>query len=256
VGYSKVNGSIITYDFTSQPSVPAPVKATDLLQGYRNAFGNFSDMLDLQQLLLTPTNIALFPLYAYPAFVAANLRGVDNLGAQNPALVTRGADTLHCLLAIMLYYCQPNLFARVILRNESSISSHSKEFQEFANYLNATAPADTNVTVARIRYQILVDRDSLIAYAVCCGLSLLLCLAVLPFACLLRLGKRMPKTSAFPFLDTAAQCSPKDMHGYRGWSHLMEPGESGTDLLSRPYHVTIRANSEDAEDGHYAMLGR
>jgi hypothetical protein len=204
--------------------------------------------LDLQQLLLTPTNIALFPLYAYPAFVAANLRGVDDLGAQNPAFVTRGADTLHCLLAIMLYYCQPNLFARVVLRNQSSITSHSKKFQEFATYLNATAPADTNVTVARIRYQIIVDRDSLIAYEVCCGFSLLLCLAVLPFACFLRLGKKVPKTSSFPFFDTAAQCSPKDMHGYRGWSHLMELRESNTNLLSGPYRIAIRANSEDAED--------
>jgi len=156
----------------------------------------------------------------------------------------------------MLYYCQPNLFARVVLRNESSITSHSNEFQEFAKYPNATAPADTNVTVARIRYQIIVDRDSLIAYAACCGLSLLLCLAVLPFACFLQLGKKVPKTSFFPFFDTAALCSPKNKREYREWFHLMEPWESNINVLSEQYPIAIRANGEDAEDEHHPMLGR
>ena len=35
IGCSMANGSILTYDSTSQPLVPALVDATDLLQGYR-----------------------------------------------------------------------------------------------------------------------------------------------------------------------------------------------------------------------------
>jgi hypothetical protein len=243
VSYSKVNGSITTYDFVSQPLVPAPVNAPDLLQGYRYAFGNFSEMSDLQQLLL-PTSTPLFPLYAYPAFVAANLRSVDNLGAEDPALVTRGADILHCLLAIMLYFCQPNLFARVVLRNQSSAASDSEALQALANYLNTAAPADTNVTLARIRYQIIVARDTLISYAVLCGLPLLLCLAVLLFVSFSRLGKKMPKTSSFPFLDAAARCSVENMYWYRGRFRIEDLEGSNTDLLKSISHMKVELNQE------------
>jgi hypothetical protein len=236
-----VNGSILTYDFASQSLVPAHVDATDLLQGYRDAFGNFSDVSDLEKLLLMPSTTALFPLFAYPAFVAANLRGVNNLGGQNPALISRGADILHCLLAIMLYFCQPNLFARVVLRNQSSTVSDGEAFQAFANFLNTTAPADTNVMLARIRYQIIVDRNTLIAYAVICGFPLLLCLTVLLFASFSRLGEKVPKTSSFPFLDAAARCNVENKYTYRSRFNIQE---DHTDLLKTISHTRVELYQE------------
>lgn len=87
-----------------------------------------------------------------------------------------------------------------MLRNESSTTCDDEAFQDFANYLNTTAPADTNGILATIRYKIIADRDTLIAYAVLCGLPFLLCLTVLLLVFSSRLGEKNAEVKFFPIL--------------------------------------------------------
>jgi hypothetical protein len=138
--------------------------------------------------------------------VAACLKGVDTLGAQNPALVTRAADALQCLLAIMLYYCQPSLFARAVSRSGALNSEINPDLVQFAANLLAIAPADTEVSVAGIHYQIVVGKATLIAYAAISGTVLLFCLVALFYGSVSNLGRRVPRTTPFPFLDSAIRC--------------------------------------------------
>ena len=205
MAYSKLNGSILAYDFASD-ELPAPVDAAEMLQGYRDAFGNFSNPEDIMQVITDPEKTSLFPLIAYPAFVAACLKGVDSLGAQNPALVTRAADALQCLLAIMLYYCQPSLFARAVSRSPAPNSVGDPAIAQFALDLVAIAPANTKVSVAGLHYQIVVGKATLIAYVAISGSALLLCLGVLLYGSVSSLGRRVPQTTPFPFLDSAVRC--------------------------------------------------
>jgi hypothetical protein len=209
VAYSKLNGSILSYDFTSAATL-APINATQMLQGYRDAFGLFKVNEELVLQLTNPNSTNLFPLFAYPAFVAACLKGVDSLGAQNPALVTRAADALQCLLAIMLYYCQPSLFARAVSRSSAHDQNMDPAIAQFEKDLLAIAPPDTQVSVAGLHYQIVVGRATLIAYVAISGTALLLSLGVLLYGSISSLGRRVPKTTPFPFLDSAIRC--EDAH--------------------------------------------
>jgi hypothetical protein len=213
-----------------------------MLQGYRDAFGDFENLTDLARLFRDPDETNLFPLYAYPAFVAACLKGVDSLGAQNPALVTRAADALQCLLAIMLYYCQPSLFARAVSR---SSAADGVELAKFKSDLLAIAPADTKVSLAGLRYQIVVGRATLVAYVVLCAISLLLCLIVLMYGSFSRLGWRVPPTSPFPFLDSAVRCEEEFVDGTAQAGRKLDIDgivDSNKGLLTELDKVVIRLN--------------
>lgn len=182
------------------------MNARDLLQGYRDAFGDFNGIQDFLKLLANPDGTKLFPLYVYPAFVWACLKGVTSLGSQNPAVVTRAADALQCLFAIMLYYCQPSLYARAVMEPARNGTAATETFKKFAADMVAIAPPDTEVFLSGLRYQIVVGRATLLAYVLLSGVTLILCLGVLVFGSCSSIAVKMPDTGPFPTWDSIMNC--------------------------------------------------
>ena len=208
VAYSRSNGTILSTQFSDAPETPAPVDAIAMLHGYLDAYGDFDNLKSLLSMLQTPDGTNLFPLYVYPAFIWANLKGVSLLGPHNPAIATRAADTLQCILAIMLYYCQPSLFARALSKPAGSapLGANEGALQRLKAEVLAAAPADTEISLARLRYQIEVGQATYVAYVVLCGSTLVLCIVLLLLGSYAPLAGRIPNTSAFPALNDNAYC--------------------------------------------------
>jgi hypothetical protein len=195
VAYTPTNGSILWQDFIGSPS-PAPVPAHGILAGFASAFQNFSDPLALSSLLLDPSKTSLFALYAYPAVVWANLKGVAVLGPTDPALLVRAQDTLQCLLAILLYYSQPSMFARA-LSTRTNLTSDQQDLK------NSLPVADTEVRKATMRFQLIMDKSRLTTYATLCGTAILLCVVGLVFSFIVG---HIPEGTAFPGWDERVKC--------------------------------------------------
>lgn len=177
-----------------------------MLHGYQVAMGNFRGLQEVLAVLSDPNRGKLFPLYVFPAFMWGCLKGVSSLGSQNPAVLTRAADALHCLLAIMLYYCQPSLFARALSKSTGNRTAGDETVQKFASDMLAIAPPDTPVSLAALKYQVIVGQAQLIAYVVLCSVALLLCLGLLIIGSYAPIAGRVPETSAFPTWDWHVHC--------------------------------------------------
>ena len=180
-----------------------------MLEGFRSAFSSFPDISSLLKLIGRPESINLFPLYVYPAIVWANLKGVLTLGQQNPAIITRAQDTLECLLAIMMYYCQPSLFARALspYAENSTLGDSSPELRDFAKDLLATAPRETPVYPATRKFELVVGRETLIIYITLSGGSLLLSMLALLWSFCGKDSSRIPQGSLFPAWDDRFKCT-------------------------------------------------
>lgn len=230
VAYSMSNATILSHTFSDSPPVPAPMNATEMLQAYRDAFGDFEDLPDVLKVLADPEGTEVFPMYTYPAVVWWCLKGVSSLGAQNPAMVTRAADTLYCLLAMVLYYCQPGLYARALMKPALNRTALDPDIQKFAADLLAIAPPDTQVYLSGLRYQIVVGRARLVAYVVLCGVTLGLCLCVLVFGSYAPVASHVPETSPFPSWDSLVNCEVKHGSGaavdHRAYSASSLKGET------------------------------
>ncbi|KAF2812580.1 uncharacterized protein BDZ99DRAFT_461241 [Mytilinidion resinicola] len=240
VAYSKINGTILSHTFTS-PALVAPVSASEMLAGYRSAFSSFPDLAALLNLFADSKATNLFSLYVYPAMIWANLKSVEALGPQNPAVVTRAQDTLQCLLAIMLFYCQPSLFARALAQyaENATLGDAFPTLKVFAEELIHESPADTEVVEAVTRYQLQVGRATLVAYVVICGTALGACLVALGWAAWVEgTGKvRVPETTPFPAWDERVRCrveSVRDGSGVEDGEVMgLEKGIDGGKGLSR-----------------------
>ena len=209
-----------------------------MLQGYRDAFDNFSTLQDLLALSAKADKTKLFPLYAYPAYVWGCLKGVSALGSHDPAVATRAADVLQCLLAIMLYYCQPTLFARALsvpIRN--STMEADEGLKTFTSDLLAAVPPDTQVMLAGLRYRILVGIATLIAYVVLCGTALVLCLIVLLLGSHSRFAGRVPKIDHFPIWDVLIHC---ELDSRSGTSAEGLANAHGSELVRETGNMTVR----------------
>jgi hypothetical protein len=182
-----------------------------MLEGYRSAFRSPRDLSALLALFSDADVSNLFGLYVYPAMVWANLKGAETLGQQNPAIIARAANTLQCLLAIMLYYCQPSLFARALspYAKNSTLGASSPDLRTFAYDLQALAPPNTEFALAALKYQIVVGRLTLIVYIGLCGFALLLCLAALIWGSCAPSASKVPRTTAFPAWDERLKCRIK-----------------------------------------------
>jgi len=206
VAYSRLNGSIVSFSFTSEEEKPAPVGSKNMLQAYRDAFGSFTSALEVMALWTAPSQADMFPIYAYPAIVAANLKGVNKLGQHNPAVQNRAAASLQCILAIMIYYAQPSLFARYL----STVKYEDESLQTFKKDILSISPPGTKSTVAVPRYQIVVGQSTLIAYLVLSAVPLLACTAIVLFVTLSSTGREIPSLTPFPPLDVAVRCRNLD----------------------------------------------
>jgi hypothetical protein len=210
VAYSISNGTILSHDFTSG-ATPAPVSAIEMLEAYRSAFHSPRNLSELLALFSNADVSNLFGLYVYPAMVWANLKGAEMLGQQSPANMARAAGTLHCLLAIMLYYSQPSLFARALspYAKNSTLGASSPDLRTFANDLQTLAPPNTEFALATLKYQIVVGRLTTLVYIGLCGFALLLCVMALGWTCCAPSASKVPVTTAFPAWDERAKCRIK-----------------------------------------------
>ncbi|KAF2463340.1 uncharacterized protein BDR25DRAFT_384650 [Lindgomyces ingoldianus] len=216
VAYSITNGTILSHTFTSN-LIPAPVSATEMLAGYRYAFSTFDSLSAVLAAFSGPEASDMFPLYVYPAMVWANLKSIASLSNQNPAIQTRAQDTLQCLLGIMLFYCQPSLFSSTLsIYLNATPSDHEsnagrkdvRKLKKFAQEMWKEAPPNTKVRQAVRRYQLVVGKDTLIAYIVLCGASLLVCLVTLGWAEWWARRERVviPSIGPFPAWDEWSMC--------------------------------------------------
>jgi hypothetical protein len=179
-----------------------------MLEGYRSAFSSPRDLSELLALFSNADVSNLFGLYVYPAMVWANLKGAEMLGQQSPAIMARAAGTLHCLLAIMLYYCQPSLFARALspYAKDSTLGASSPDLKNFANHLQTLAPPNTEFALAALKYQIVVGLVTLVVYIGLCGFALLVCLMALSWVSFAPSASKVPQTTVFPAWDERAKC--------------------------------------------------
>jgi hypothetical protein len=206
VAYSRINGTILSYQITQPETKPAPVAAADMLQAYRDAFGNFTTISDILSIFSNPQDTGLFPIYTFPALVAANLNGIGIIAQENTAIEARAADTFQDVLAIMLFYSQPSLFARVLAPKVSTFEPGS-ELEAFASSLLSANPPTTWVSLAIQRYQIQVGKATLISYVAVMGVCLLICGCVLTMSSLSVFSEHIPELSGFPFLDVISKCT-------------------------------------------------
>lgn len=194
VAYAKTNGSILSHEYTTE-ATPAPISSQEMLSAFRRAFSSFPSLASLTSLISDPQATALFPLYIQPAIVWASLKGVNALSS-DPALSARAHDTIDCLLAIMLYYSQPAIFARAF----SAKTNLSAEEQAFKERLPRP---DTEVCEARMQFELIVDKTRLVIYATLCGTALVACLIVLM---VVAVGYGVPERTAFPGWDERVMC--------------------------------------------------
>lgn len=187
-----------------------------MLTGYRAAYGKFDDYTTILASFMEMKTTSMFTLYVYPAVVAAHLKSTLKLSEQDPAVAPRAQDAIQCLLAIMLYYCQPSLFSSTLSAHSNSSSSNpdlqtrenEEGLKEFTKELRARVPPDTTVRQAVPRYQLVVGQDTLVAYVVLCGSALISCLVALVWAewrCQ-KENLKVPRIGPFPAWDEWAMC--------------------------------------------------
>jgi uncharacterized integral membrane protein len=195
VAYDATNGTILSYQYTKDAS-PAPISADEIREGFQVIFPIFPDISSLTSLVTKPESTSLFPLYAMPAIIWSDLNGVAALSSTNPALLSRAQDTLQCLLAMMLYFSQPTVFALKLIGNDSLTP-------ELLAFRDTLPTADTEVREARMQFQLVVDRPRLVVYASLCATALLACVAGLALG---TFGFGVPETTAFPGWDEQVRC--------------------------------------------------
>lgn len=123
-----MNGSILSHEYTTD-ATPAPISSQEMLAAFRCAFSSFPSRASLTTFTSDLQARTIFPLHIQPAIVWANLKGVNALLSTDPALSARAQDTLQCVLAIMLYYSQPALFARA-LSAKTNLSSEAQALKD------------------------------------------------------------------------------------------------------------------------------
>jgi hypothetical protein len=100
------------------------------------------------------------------------------------------------MLAIMIYYSQPSIFARA-LSTDTNLSSEASAFKD------QLPRPDTEVRQARMRFQLIIDKTRLIVYASLCGVALAASVAGLVLSVCV---SGIPETTAFPGWDERAKC--------------------------------------------------
>jgi hypothetical protein len=222
-----------------------------MLAGYRSAYSRFDD---LQAILATFSELestSMFTLYVYPAIVGAHLKSTLRLSEQDPAIATRAQDTIQCLLAIMLYYCQPSLFSSTLsMYLSESSSSNSQVSTEERNKLRAFAqeflvrvPPDTKVRQAVRRYQLVVGKATLLAYIVLCGSALLACLIALCWAEWWTRKEKIhiPRIGPFPAWDEWVMCEIQ-----RGNADDDTPAGSGNSIVKAAEKMKITLERQES----------
>ena len=215
VAYSRLNGIILSYDFSSlSPSSQAILPTPNILSTLQTAIGvDNGGLSDVLALITDPNKLKLFPFYIYPVWIWGFLSGANKLASDDPAFVTRGADTIQSLLAMILYYAQPSIYAQALrASNVTATNTNDSALAALAAEMDVLAPPSTPIYLGSLRYQIRVGRHSLYVYVSLNAAALLTCLAVFAFSA----GQTCATTIPVPDLRRAGELRKSYGGGDRG----------------------------------------
>ena len=88
-------------------------------------------------------------------------------------------------------------------------SSYKPTFKLDFQCLKPPAPSDA-IALAELKYQIVINRLTLVVYVGLCGFALLLCLMALSWGCCAPSASKVPQTTAFPAWDERVKCRIKN----------------------------------------------
>ena len=196
MAYSRLNGTILSHEFTAERQTPAPVSASDILAVWDALLG----VADSEDLIYQGWVMMGFGpgSFMFPSLVGSFLDGVTAIAAENPAADTRGVNALQSLLAIPLYFGQTGFVERLAMSSlpSAAVLSDSDELD-----IEDGVARDAQIFLARTQNQIVVGRVTVIVYVALGGSTLILCFFALGMATWSVRAEEVPKTSSFPLLD-------------------------------------------------------
>jgi hypothetical protein len=95
---------------------------------------------------------------------------------------------------------EPSFSARVVSRNVGKDLPQNTRLGAFERDLLTIVPADTEVSLAVLRYQVVVGRATLIACVIICEFSSMLCLAALLYGPVSQFGQKGTKEESVSVL--------------------------------------------------------
>ncbi|KAF1967526.1 hypothetical protein BU23DRAFT_559316 [Bimuria novae-zelandiae CBS 107.79] len=201
VAYSRVNDSILTHSFEgSPPQTPASIPAAELLTAFILVFkssNQASPFANALTLLGVGNNTAATPIYAWWYF-----HGASRLANADATSRRRGISGLQSMLGLAIYHCQPKAFGEIRDLGYDNTTSVGKAI--LASF--PTGVQGTPVFPAALRYIIVIDYATLIAYIVLGGATLILCFAVLVTVTFVAPSTKSRAYSSFPILDFLSKC--------------------------------------------------
>jgi hypothetical protein len=246
VAYSRLNGTIISHEFTDVPERPAPLNSLDLLQAWDNFLGLNNDTDSTTASVVSILGLGTGK-YLFPSMIGSMLNTITELSEENPALQDRAVNALQALLAIPIYFCQPGYLERAAV---SSLPSNILYTNYDAVVLPEGLERDSAVFFAVTRNQINVGPATVIAYVVLTGLVLMLCLWALACGTFTARSKHMPCITTFPALDFCLYCIVTTKAGEstaRGPFQGIQSHEAA-DLALKDMDVKLSANPGRAYD--------
>ncbi|KIW75121.1 hypothetical protein Z517_11893 [Fonsecaea pedrosoi CBS 271.37] len=235
IAYSRLNGTIISHDFSTLPETVAPLRSADLLEAWDNFLG-LASSTDLT----TSTTLEILGLgagkFMFPAMIASMLNSITELSPHSPALQTRAVNALQALLAIPVYFCQTGYIERQAV---SELPSNIL----LTNYDNINLPPglkrNSPVYFTVSRNQIVVGLASVIAYVILSGFVLILCFLALGGGVFTKRFSHVPDTTSFPLLDFCRHCVVTTKNGVPTTKGTLQSTERYDDIPIREMDVKM-----------------
>lgn len=226
VGYSRLNGSILSKTFTSPP-VPIQLSSVELL---RAASTFFEKPLGSSCFATaSPTDVIttwIFArLFTAEVFITRGVTGASEAG---------GTPMLQAMLVQLLYYCQNGVPERIQAELDGLadianggmegagpdiqglIDDLSGKFNDLLSHLKravrprdirrfpATIPPSSTVEIARVSFELVLRPSTLYTYVILGSVALLLCLTAMLFKTFTVLGQKCPDIGRWAYLDWLA----------------------------------------------------
>ena len=207
--YSRLNGTILAYDYVKYPRNPAIIRGPDLLTAFDVALSgksNYTALDTVLQIIGRASNLPVISLYIWWFFDR-----LSEIPSGNQATSTRAVTGFQSLLAATIYYCQSKAFAElrgVGYGNQTGIGAG------LLSMLPAAEPDVPSYPIER-RYAIVVGRGTLIAYATLGGVSLALCFFALVLVSLQSGSENQWERSSFPTLDFGTMYKIQDENKHK-----------------------------------------
>jgi len=203
VAYSRHNGTILSYEPVSSLR-PATVPGKDILTALHSAFGDFSGGLEsLIPILTQPDKLMLLPMDAYPLYIWGFLEGSKTLAPNDPEFVSRGHDTLASLLAMIMYFGQPSVYAQALMSmklTQGYSITNASVVQALSAELAVSTPPDVPIYMANLHYRIAISQSMLVTYMALSGFTLVVCLYLVCSVSVPR-GSRLPHLTPYSALN-------------------------------------------------------